>query len=193
MSAKEYSAAFRNIATKLPDWPEGLLVDYYKEGLNMEILGKAIAHANPQSLVRWIQAAAEVEAQLRLIRSLKQLRAPSAPSSQPKPLPLHVGKKQVTQPKTDASSEQCFKSGCCLTCGGMGRFAAQCPLPAPAGDTPGQAKKLSSSPPQKLTSLKPTKKFAKSTLADLLGMARVDDMDPKDLRAAADPKPSGNK
>lgn len=140
MSVKEYSAAFRTIAVKLLNWPEGLLVDYYREGLNIEILGKASEHANPHFLVGWIQAATEVEAQLHLICSLKQSRAPSTPSSQQKSLPLPIGKKQAPQAKPDATWEQRFKSGHCLTCGGIGHFAAQCPLSAPMGNTPGQAR-----------------------------------------------------
>lgn len=62
MTIQEYSAAFRDIATRLPDWLESLLVDHYQDGLNLDIIGKAIGHANPQSLVGWIQAAADVEA-----------------------------------------------------------------------------------------------------------------------------------
>lgn len=61
-------------------------MDYYHEGLNIEIIGKAIGHSSPQSLVGWIQAASEVEARIHLIRSLKQARAPTttaAPSRVP--------------------------------------------------------------------------------------------------------------
>lgn len=79
MTVREYSAVFRSLAAKLPDWPESLLVDYYRAGLNLEIMRKAIEHADPQTLVGWIQAASEVEARIHLVCTLKQARASGGP------------------------------------------------------------------------------------------------------------------
>lgn len=54
MTIKEYSLEIQTIAAKLPDLPKSLLVDYYHDGLKMDIMGKATEHANLQSLVGWI-------------------------------------------------------------------------------------------------------------------------------------------
>lgn len=62
MSVKDYSAKFHTIATNLADWPDSLLVEYYRNGLNVDLQCKAIDYLNPQILVEWIQAALEMEA-----------------------------------------------------------------------------------------------------------------------------------
>lgn len=187
MTACEYSAAFRTLAGKLPEWPKSLLMDYYCEGLNIEIMGKAIEHANPQSLVERIQGALEVEAQIRLIHSLKQARAPATISASVKAPAPQVVCHLATPPNPEASREQHFKMGRCLTCGGMGHFATQCPLPAMGGPTAVAVKKPTISPPAKAPVLKQGKKTAKSVLVNLLGAAGMEE-----LGAAEDPHPLGN-
>lgn len=47
MSVKEYSAKSRAIAANLQGWPESFLVDYYRNGLNVELVCKAIDYSNP--------------------------------------------------------------------------------------------------------------------------------------------------
>lgn len=74
MSIKEYTAKFRLIAANPQDWPERLLVDYFRDGLNVDLTCKAIDYANPQTLVEWTQAASEMEAHHRLVKSIKQQR-----------------------------------------------------------------------------------------------------------------------
>lgn len=124
MMVREYSVAFRTLVAKLPEWLESLLMDYYREGLNLEIMGKAIEHANPQFLVGWIQADSEVEAQICLVRSLRQARAPVATSTPVKAPTVQVAHRPTTPAKPDASKKQRFKMGHCLMCGGQGYVAA---------------------------------------------------------------------
>lgn len=122
MSVKEYSAKFCAITTNLQGWPESLLVDYYQDGLNVELVCKAINYSNPQPLVDWIQAASEMEARNHLMKSVKQHRSP------PQPHKTIVEKGQSRpKPPADLKREQRFKAGHCLTCGGSGHFAASCP------------------------------------------------------------------
>lgn len=55
MSVREYSATFCSLASKLPDWPESLLVDYFREGLNLDILGKT--RTRQSSNLDWLDPA----------------------------------------------------------------------------------------------------------------------------------------
>lgn len=113
MSVKEYSANFHTIAANLQDWLERLLVDYYRDGLNMDLTCKAINYANPQTLVEWIQVASEMEACHRLVKSIKQQR-PTLPAPS-----KATGDKSLMRSKqtsVDPTREH-FKAGRCLTCG----------------------------------------------------------------------------
>lgn len=47
MSVQDSSTAFHSLAARLPDWPESSLIDYYRDGLNVETMGEVIEHANP--------------------------------------------------------------------------------------------------------------------------------------------------
>lgn len=188
MTVKEYSAAFWSLAAKFPDWPESLLVDYYWDGLNLEILSKAIEHANPQTLVGWIQSVAEVKARQHLIKLLQQTCSP-APGK-----PKGPSDKGKSKPKglPNVTCEQCFKAGRCLTCGGVGHFVAQCPSSPLSPTTTCLGEKTTLSPQCKPALGKPAMKLVKSTLADLLEASGIEDLDPEEFRVAADSQPAGN-
>lgn len=57
---KEYSAKFCALVAKLRDWPESMKMDYYRDGLNVDIMTKVLELDNPDTLVGWIQLAIEV-------------------------------------------------------------------------------------------------------------------------------------
>lgn len=89
----------------------------------------------------------------------------------------------------ELTCEQRLKAGRCLTCGGLGHFATQCPSPVQASTAPLQVKKPG---PQQAQKSVPVKKSAKSTLDDLLGAAKLEDLDPEEMGATADLQPAGN-
>lgn len=137
-------------------------------GQYLDIMGKAIEHANPQSLVGWILPKLKNN-------SLKQICVSSAPSSQVKSLQAPTRKKTEgkQQISTESACEQHFKFGCYLTCGRLKHFATQCPSPVQAPTALLRVKKPGSQQAQKSGPVKPMKKPAKSTLADLLEAARL--------------------
>lgn len=158
MTVKEYSAKFCTIATNLADWPDSLLVEYYRDGLSVELQCKAIDYSSPQTLVEWIQAASEMEAHSRLVKSVRQRRSSSPPSR--KPTTERSGLKPC--PPSDSKREQRFKAGSCLTCGGSGHFAAHCPSSHP---TTSSVKPPPRPPAQKQDGARPS---ARSALAEAL-------------------------
>lgn len=123
----------------------------------MELQCKAIDYSNPQTLMEWIQAASEMEAHSRLVKSVCQRRSSPLPARKP------TAEKQAMKPRpSDPKREQRFKAGRCLTCGGSGHFAAACPSPRPAAGPP----KPPSRPPTQRR--EDTRSSARSALADAL-------------------------
>lgn len=179
MSVKD-SVKFCVIATNLQGWRESLLVDYYRDGLNVELVCKAIDYSNPQSLVDWIQAASDMEARNFLVKSVKQHRSP------PQLHKSNVNKGQSSyKPPADLKREQHFKAGRCLTCGRAGHYAASCPLLHAAA---APAKLATRPPPPKKSGAKPS---ARSALTEALkGLTLEDNMG--DFEKSADVSPPGN-
>lgn len=61
MSVQKYSAEFRTLVAKVRDWSENMEVDYFRNGLNADLVAKALDHDGRSTLVGWIQVASEAE------------------------------------------------------------------------------------------------------------------------------------
>lgn len=70
MPVQEYSLKFCTLVAR--NWPETMKVDYYRTGLNPEIMVKVLEQADLPTLVGWIQLAAEVESRQHLVKAIHQ-------------------------------------------------------------------------------------------------------------------------
>ena len=57
----EYAMEFKALAGKVTDWSESTKVDYFKGGLQHEILGWSLGWADPNTVEEWIYLAGEAE------------------------------------------------------------------------------------------------------------------------------------
>lgn len=61
----EYIREFRRLAGKVRGWPERLLVHQFKTGLDRVLRQACVTRGLPPRLVAWIQAATEIDAELK--------------------------------------------------------------------------------------------------------------------------------
>lgn len=98
MPVREYSLKFCTLVVRLHGWPETMMVDYYRNGLNPDIMAKVLEQADPPTLVEWIQLAAEVESCQQLVKA------------------IHQQQQQMTKPEGRPKLYQCPKMSSDLVC-----------------------------------------------------------------------------
>lgn len=127
----EKRTEFCRLVVKIHDWTEEMKMEYYRNGLSLDLVAKALAQDDSITLVGWVQLACEVENREQTVRMIclnQQMGQPKRSAGDG-----HGGEtSRLHWVPPVPEREWQLQQGLCLKCRANDYFAAKCPRAAPA-------------------------------------------------------------